>query len=75
MCGLQCGGNYHLRFIIGYADFVVPLLALQKRGTKWKWTPDLQRAFETLTARFADNIHLGHPGVSLPCNINTDASG
>jgi len=64
-----------IRFIIGYADFVVPLLALLRRGTKWKWTPELQRAFETLRAKFADSIFLGHPDVSLPCTINTDASG
>jgi hypothetical protein len=61
-------------FIIGYADFVAPILALLKRGTKWKLTPDLQRAFEILRAKFADGVHLGHPDVSLPYTINTDAS-
>jgi hypothetical protein len=58
--------NYHHRFITGYADYVTPLLALLKKGTKWKWTPELQRAFETLRAKFADSIHLVHPDVSLP---------
>jgi hypothetical protein len=67
--------NYHHRFIIGYADCVAPLLILLKKGTKWKWTPELQRAFEVLRARFADSIHLVHPDVSLPYAINTDASG
>lgn len=61
--------NYLHRFIVGYADSVAPLLALLKRGTKWKWTPELQRA------KFADSIHLVHRDVSLPYTVNTDASG
>ena len=67
--------NYHHTFIVGYANFNAPLLALLKKGTKWKWTPELQRALETLRAKFADNIHLVHPDVLLPHTINTDASG
>jgi hypothetical protein len=49
--------NYHHRFTIGYADYVAPLLALLKKGTKWKWTPELQTAFETWRVKFADSIH------------------
>jgi hypothetical protein len=67
--------NYHHRLIVGYADFVVHLLALLKRGTKWKWTSELQKAFETLRAKFANSTHLVHPDVSLPYTINSDASG
>jgi hypothetical protein len=66
--------SYRHRFIIRYADFVSPLLALLKKGTKRKWAPELQGAFETLSAKFAENIHLVHPDVSLPYTINTAAS-
>jgi len=39
------------------------------------WTPELQRALETLRAKSADNSHLVHPEALLPHTINTDASG
>jgi hypothetical protein len=45
--------NYHHRFIINYADYVAPLLPLLKKGSKWKWTADLQKAFEVLRSKFA----------------------
>jgi transposase InsO family protein len=66
--------NYHHRFIINYADYVAPLLGLLKKGTKWKWTPELQMAFETLREKFANTIHLIQPNETLPYIIHTDAS-
>jgi hypothetical protein len=53
---------------------VVPLLPLLKKGSKWNWFPEYQRAFEELRARFAYSIHLIHPNKTLPYIINTDAS-
>jgi hypothetical protein len=32
--------NFHSRFIVGYANFVAPLLPLLKQGTKWEWTTE-----------------------------------
>ena len=66
--------NYHHRFIINYADYVAPLLGLLKKGTKWKWTPEVQIAFETLREKFANTIHLIQPDERLPYIIHTDAS-
>jgi hypothetical protein len=66
--------NYHHRFIINFASFAAPLLPLLKKGNKWKWTPDIQSAFETLRSKFADSIYLVHPDVALPYSIDTDAS-
>jgi hypothetical protein len=67
--------NYHHRFVVNYADYAAPLLVLLKKGMKWIWTPELQRAFRSLRARFAESIYLVHPDVSLPYTIHTDASG
>jgi hypothetical protein len=67
--------NYRQKFIVGYANYVAPPLALLRKGTMWKWTAELQRAFEVLRAKFAYSIHLIHPDESLPYTINTDASG
>jgi 3-oxoacyl-ACP reductase-like protein len=47
---------------------------LLKKGTKWKWTPETQTAFETLRKKFANTIHLIQPDDQLPYIINTDAS-
>jgi hypothetical protein len=66
--------NYHHRFIINYADYVASFLPLLKKGSKWIWSPEYQRAFEELRARFAYSIHLVHPDETLPYIINTDAS-
>lgn len=66
--------NYHHRFIIKYADYVAPLLGLLKKGTKWKWTPEMQISFETLREKFANTIHLIQADERLPYIIHTDAS-
>jgi hypothetical protein len=66
--------NYHQRFIINYADHVALLLALLKNGTKWKWTPEMQIAFETVREKLADTVHLIEPDERLPFIIHTDAS-
>jgi hypothetical protein len=66
--------NFHHRFILNYASYTAPLLPLLKKGMKWKWTFDMQNAFETLRAEFANSIHLIHPDDKLPYAIYTDAS-
>ena len=66
--------NYHHRFIINYADYVASLLGLHKKGTKWKWTPEMQIVFETLREKFANTIHLIQPDERLPYIIHADAS-
>jgi hypothetical protein len=66
--------NFHHQFIPNYAHFVSPLLILLKKGQKWKWTSDLQMAFETLRDRFAHSIELIHPDSESEYVINTDAS-
>jgi hypothetical protein len=66
--------NYHHRFMINYAHYVAPLLGLLKKGTKWKWTPEMQLAFETMREKFANTIHLIEPDERLPYIIHMDIS-
>jgi hypothetical protein len=66
--------NYHHRFIINYSDYVTLLLGLLKKGTKWKWMPEMQISFETLRDKFANTIHLIQPDERQPYIIHTDAS-
>jgi translation initiation factor 2 beta subunit (eIF-2beta)/eIF-5 len=47
---------------------------LLKKGNRWKWTPELNRTFETLREKFANTIHLVQPNENLPYIIHTDAS-
>ncbi|XP_043867353.1 uncharacterized protein LOC122757852 [Drosophila mojavensis] len=40
--------SWYRRFVPDFAATVHPLNALLKKGTKWEWTEERQRAFETL---------------------------
>jgi hypothetical protein len=66
--------NYHHRFIVQYAESVAPLLPLLKKGSQWKWTDEMQRAFENVRRQFAASIHLVHPNETQPFSIYTEAS-
>jgi hypothetical protein len=68
-----CG--FHQRFIVDYASYVAPLLVLLQKQNKWRWSVEMQSAFETLREKFAHTIHLIHPDDNLPYSIYTDASG
>ena len=67
--------NFHQQFITNYAIYVEPLLVLLRKGTNWKWTAELQSAFETLRAKFAEITFLVHTDEEKGWVINTDASG
>jgi hypothetical protein len=67
-----CG--FHHKFVINYAALVAPFSAMLKKGVKWEWTDQLQKAFEELRSQFANSIHLVHPNVDFPYSVYTDAS-
>jgi hypothetical protein len=66
--------NFDSTFIVGYSNYVAPLLPLLKGGNKWKWTKEMQTAFEALRESFANSIQLVHPREDLPYLVYTDAS-
>ena len=67
--------NYHNRFVLNYADDVGLLLPLHKKGSKWHWSSDSQKAFVKLREKFANSNHLVQPEETLLYTINIDASG
>jgi hypothetical protein len=66
--------NFHNRFIVKYSEYVAPLLPLLKKGIKWTWNQEMEKAFQTLRDCFARSIQLAHPREELPYEIHTDAS-
>jgi hypothetical protein len=67
-----CGFRH--KFAVNYVAFVAPFSPVLKKGVKWEWTTQLQRAFEDLRSQFAHSIHLVHPNDELPYSMYSDAS-
>jgi hypothetical protein len=67
--------NFYQQFIVNYASYVEPLLVLLRKGNRWKWTTELQQAFEILRAKFGESIYLVRPDEEKSWIISTDASG
>jgi hypothetical protein len=68
-----CG--FHQRFVINYASYIAPLLALLQKQNRWRWSAEMQSAFGTLREKFAHSIHLIHPDDNLPYTVHTEARG
>jgi len=66
--------NFHQQFIPNYAHFISPLLMLLRKGQKWKWTSNVQKALELLCDRFAHSIEMVHPDSESEYVIHTDTS-
>jgi hypothetical protein len=60
--------------MVNYAEYTAQLVALLKKGKKWRWTPECQAAFERLREAFASSLYLAHPCNDLPYVIYSDAS-
>lgn len=66
--------NYYRRFIQGFGKICTPLYALIKKDKPWEWTPDAQKAFETLKKAFTTGPVLKTWTTELPTRIECDAS-
>jgi len=53
----------------------MPLLPLDKKGSKRHWSLESQKALEKLRGKFANKIHLVQPDKTLQYTNNSDASG
>jgi hypothetical protein len=58
---------------VNHAQHAAPLLLLLK-GERWKWTNELQVAFERLRQQFATTIHMMHPMEGQNFSVYTEAS-
>jgi hypothetical protein len=50
--------NFHIRFIVGYENYVAPLLPRLRQRNKWEWTAEEQEAFLKLRESFARCVQL-----------------
>ncbi len=66
--------NFYRKFIRHYAHLSMPLNALLKKTTAFKWTEDAQKAFDELKKRFLQSPILSTPDPLKPFEIQTDAS-
>ena len=66
--------NFYRRFIYGYSKLAAPLTNLTKKNVPFEWTPECQKAFDTLKSAFTSETVLRHYDPSLPIVIETDAS-
>ena len=66
--------QYQSRFLPTYAQEVVPLRTLLKKGEKWRWTPEMNETFIKVKNLFARSILLQRPDYSRGYTIFTDAS-
>ncbi|KAJ8475477.1 hypothetical protein ONZ51_g6534 [Trametes cubensis] len=66
--------NFYRRFIRDYSKIVRPLTELTKKDQPFLWTPDCQKAFDTLKKRFTEEPILQIPDPEKPFQIECDAS-
>ena len=65
---------YFSAFIPYYADICSPLFGLLKKGRKWEWQEEHERAFAEAKDALQSAPVLGHPMEGLPYRLYTDAS-
>ena len=65
--------NYYWQFIQGYRNLTAPLNTLLKKTKKYKWTPERQKAFDTLKEQFMEAPVLYMPDQMKPFILKTDA--
>lgn len=74
---LQCFlgfANFYRRFIMSYSSLCRPLFNLLRKESKFMWTKEHQRVFETLKHAFSSAPILRHFDPSLQTILETDAS-
>ena len=67
--------NFYRAFIRGFANVAKPLNALTKKDREWEWTPECQKAFDTLKHRVTSEPILAHPELTKQFELEVDVSG
>jgi hypothetical protein len=66
--------NYYRDMWIRRSDVLAPLTKLVSNEAKWLWTPEQQKAFETMKQIMSKETLLSYPDFSQPFDLHTDAS-
>ena len=66
--------NYYGSFIRNLSTLLHPLNSLLQKGTKWKWSADCQKAFDSAKKSLTSSSVLVHYDPSLPIRVAADAS-
>lgn len=66
--------GYYRRFIPHFADVAASLNKLLKKGVKFAWTEETEKAFVDLKSRLASRPILRPPNFNLPFSVAVDAS-
>ena len=66
--------SYYRRYVENFAEIVRPLDKLTESSPSFSWTPDAQRAFETLQSRLLTTPILAFPSMKEALILYRDAS-
>lgn len=66
--------NYYKRFISNLSEKQKPLIDLLRKGVRWKWTDEREKAFNDLKNSFYKNLLLYNPDYNEKFIVRTDAS-
>ena len=66
--------NFYRRFIPNFSAVVSPITKLLRKGAKFEWTEETDKAFEHLKSLFVSDQILIHPDQTKPFVVETDAS-
>jgi transposase InsO family protein len=66
--------SWYRRFVPNFATLVQPMSTLLKKGRKWVWSEDQQRAFEALKTSLTQAPVLACPDFAERFTLQTDAS-
>jgi chemotaxis protein CheY-P-specific phosphatase CheC len=67
--------NFYRRFIDGYSRTVLPITSLLRKGQRFEWTQEAQKAFDELKSLFTTAPILRHFDPNLPITLHVDSSG
>jgi len=66
--------SYYRKFVQNLASIADPLSALTKKGVRFSWSPEAQKAFERLKRALAETVTLAYPQPDQTFILDTDAS-
>jgi hypothetical protein len=66
--------GYYQWFILNFSNISKPITKLLKKGTKYVWSKDCDKAFQTLKMLLTKSLVLEQPDITKSFNVYCDAS-